>query len=1021
MKERILKELVRLKHDVDASWHMDKQIMDFLEITEDQLKVRAASVLSSILHDYDAYAVSTIDSFFQRIIRSFAREVDLQAKFDLELDQDGVLERLVERLILVVTEDEFLHRWLVSYAIEQIQEGKSWDIRRNIKSLGRQLFQEAFKRYQFQIRAFLKENDKLDALKRHVMAKRKELVNEALEIKHEANRIREAWGLNWSDFKNGSRSHVNKFDALGNPLDPIPELSPSQIGLVDNPEGWYTKSSKEKGAIIAAFEGGLGALWGKILPLAMEWNTNEAIRKNLDVFGVFQYLIDELDELKDEEGIMLISDANDFLKEITAENDAPFIYEKVGYKYQHYLIDEFQDTSGFQWESFKPLLVNSLSQGFASLLVGDVKQSIYRWRGGEMRLLLEQVELEIGHFGIDVRKLDTNFRSLPHIVYFNNALFSRLPGQLGAVLENFYGVEDGSMLSHAYADVAQQVADSRQNEAFKGKVRIEFLQKDDEEELQVRELALRKIPEMVIALQESGYRPKDIAFLVRTKKEGIDIADALISYGLQHPGSPFSFDVLSDEALLVNRSAMVQCLLSGLTYLFDAETEAYLTTMWYHWAVIFGFEVNHDLFRKGSFPLFIEEKNKMFIQSQREFLQLPLMELVDRLIDFLGLHQLGKERAYLSAFRESVYDFVVSNRADLPGFLDWWKIQQEKRTIQIPENHDAMRILTIHKSKGLQFKAVLMPFLDWNIFDVSKENIVWAPFTLDFLDMETVVPLTVTGKLSNSLFKDIYQEEALLAYLDTLNMAYVAMTRAEEVFWALAPHTSISERSRFSKLASNLLQVLQTNHESPDGICLKDYYDENSFVFDYGDWPENRLKPLHRESAFSLRWDYRKWGELLSIKPMAVEFDAENLVRRKKGNFGTMIHQLLERSKTRQQVFLGVEGLHFDGFIDSSEKNTLRFQLETLFESGKFRSWFGDDAEILTEQAVLLPDGIIKRPDRVLIFQDRVEVVDFKTGMPMKSFQDQVKTYMELVGSLLGLPVKGYLCYFERMIIEEVI
>ena len=1022
MKERILRELGRLKVAVNPAEKMDAVLLQHLAVTPEELQKRAKATLSAILHDYSAFSVSTIDSFFQRIIRAFAREIDLQAKFDVELDQDGVLDRLVDRLIVQVASDEFLHRWLVTYAVEQIQEGKSWDIRRNIKSLGKQLFQEAFKRYSAEIKEFLKDKKNVEDLQRYIFRQRQLILEQARDMNTVANEIREGNGLVWEDFKGGSRSFALKFDQLGEPLMPIPDLSPTQRDMSDDPEDWYTKTSKLKTQIEAAVAQGLAVLWGQFLPLKAQWNTIEAIRKNFFVFGVFKNLLEELDNLKQEENILLISDANDFLKEITADIDAPFIYEKVGNKFQNYLIDEFQDTSGFQWASFRPLLVNTLSQGHTNLLVGDVKQSIYRWRGGEMRLLLDQVESELGHYGVDILNLDTNYRSLPAIVAFNNVLFQTFPDQLSEVLENSLGILDGGLLHKAYADVSQQVAPAKQKASFKGKVRLEFLAADSEEEddLTTQEMQVARIPGMVMELQEKGFRPKDIAFLVRTKKEGLLVADALVGYGLEHPTSPFSFDVLSDEALLVSKSTSVKCLVAGFRFLSDSSDEVHLWTMWYHWSVLYGRPVDHELFHHATVPSFMADKFNDFIALEAKWRQLPLLELVDVMTEFLGFTKLGMERAYLSAFKEGIYDFVGKNRADLAGFLDWWENQQDKLTVKIPEGHDAMRILTIHKSKGLQFKVVLMPFLNWKIVDNAKGNIVWTLFNPENEPLNAVIPLTITKALEDSFFRSTYQEEVLMNFLDTLNLVYVAATRAEEVFWGLSPYFKPSSKATFPTLAANLHQVVRSSSALLDGVPLGSYYDEERRVFDFGEWPADSAALISNPPPYPLRWEYRSWSDLLQVKTYPGDMNEEGMYQRSKGNFGTMIHRLLEVSKTQRDILLGLDELFFEGVLDREEKDHIQTKIKELFSSSKFQSWFEGNGEILTEQGILLPGGNHKRPDRIIIYPDEVEVVDFKTGAPRETYLFQIRDYMSLVEKLTNLPVKGYLCYLDSVRIEEV-
>ncbi|MEX0882297.1 MAG: UvrD-helicase domain-containing protein, partial [Cyclobacteriaceae bacterium] len=732
MKSRILKEMKRIKTSIDVKHTMDRELLEIFGGDETLLSRRANETLSAILHDYSSFSVSTIDSFFQRVIRAFAREIDLQAKFDIEMDQDAVMDRLVERLMLKVMEDPHLHRWMVDFASENIMEGKSWDIRRDIGLLGKNIFLEDFKKHEKEVKFFLEDQDNILKLRRHLIQQKKEMAKQAKEIKVQANAVRESLGLEWGDFKGGSNSFVKVFGKLGDQKVPVPQLTDAQKACIDQPEKWFAKASKKKDPINQSFDALNGYLL-QIVTLRRLWITINAIHKNFYVFGLFSYLIRELSALKEEENILLISDANDFLKEITAGNDAPFVYEKVGNQYQYFLLDEFQDTSGFQWASFRPLLVNSLSQGNTNLLVGDVKQSIYRWRGGEMRLLMEQVERENAQFGLEVKKLDTNYRSLPHIVAFNNAVFSTLPTLVQESLERDHGLENTpKTILEAFAGVKQSVSPHHIGLEAKGKVRMEWLggEKDEKEQegLKFKELVLARLPEMLRELQEHGYILKDIAILVRNNQQGAEVADALMAYQKQHPLGPFRYEVLSDEAMFLDRAASVKCLLACLQYLNDKDNQLAFHTMWAQWARVFGQEVDHGIFKWSSLPQKILLLAKKLADMKSFLLKLPLMDLLEALIEVMGLNGDHEEKAYLSGFKEAMYDFMVKNRADLRSFLTWWEQNGAKRTVKLPESHNAIRILTIHKSKGLQFKVVLAPFLDWRVFDTSKDNIVWAPY-----------------------------------------------------------------------------------------------------------------------------------------------------------------------------------------------------------------------------------------------------------------------------------------------------
>ena len=1013
MKDRILSQLARLRKEVKPEETMDAELMQVLGCGEEELKEKADKALSAILHDYGRFSVTTIDSFFQKIVRAFAREMDLNAQFELELDQDAVLSKTVDRVVEKAVSDPELHHWMVEYAIEQIHEGKSWDIRNNIQALAKEIFQEDFKKYGNEIRKFLDDKDSLEGLKNQVRKGRAEIIAEAKNLKGQADQNRQRHGLEWTDFMDGTRSFAKKFDLLGDLPNPIPELTEKQSSLPDRLDGWYSKTSKKKDVITAAYEEGLGNILGRFPDLKHRWNTISAIGRNIHVFGLFRYLLDELSVLKEEENILLISDSNEFLKEITAETDAPFIYEKVGNQFRHFLIDEFQDTSGFQWASFKPLLQNSLAQGNANLLVGDVKQSIYRWRGGDMRLMLEQVESEIGLDYIHEKNLDTNFRSLPNIIDFNNALFKHLPKAFESKLERDFGTDGQGILAKAYSEVFQNVSVRKVSLDLGGMVRFEVLEGDGEEEDgKFLGQVLAKVPQMVIDLQEKGYGLRDIAFLVRTKAEGEQIADCLMDYARQHPDSGFRFDVLSDESMFLTKSVAVLALEAALGYLSDPKDQLAWKTMWYYFAVVHGYEIGQGLFSSEHMPAWMESQVSGFQNKTVGWAKLPLTELLEELIEQLGIKGKGLEMAYIAAFKEAVYDFTHFNRADLAGFLEWWEEEKGKRTVKIPESHEAMRILTIHKSKGLQFKAVLIPFLRWSIFDTTKNNILWAPFQMGGKGLSAIIPVRLEKNLRESDFAELYRNEAVMSYLDSLNMLYVAFTRAEEVLWGLVEFQKEPSGNRIQNFVQQYIEEYAGRGFGS--------YDAETRVFELGEWPQKSQYTRPPAPLVPLRWEYKSWDDLLKVREFAGDFSEDGLVRRRKREFGSLIHELLEKSASKAELITGLDALQFQGRLDQDEKEIVKRQLNILFDNATFAAWFSGDNPTMVEQGIILPRGQQKRPDRIIFSEDAVTVVDFKTGEMQDSYLTQLRGYMKLVGEMTGLPTKGYLCFLQTADIQEV-
>ncbi|MFC5624100.1 UvrD-helicase domain-containing protein [Algoriphagus winogradskyi] len=1030
MKERILKDLTRLSKEIRPSEFLDQELMDALSLSEEGLKNAARETLLDILHGYGYFAVSTIDSFFQRVIRSFAKEMDLQAKFELELDQPAVLNRLVDRVVEQVSSDANLKKWLTEYAEERIEEGKSWDIRSALGGLGNEIFKESFKAHQSLFEATIAQDGFLGEFRKVIKGQKDELVAEALKIKKQANEIRISHGLDWTDFKGGASSFAKRFDQLGDEKMPIPSLTDVMKRDLPDADKWYAGTSKRKDEIRSAAEAGLIELIFKLPALLTQWNTLTALSRNLNAFGVFRNLLHELRELKDEESILMISDVNDFLKGIVAGNDAPFIYEKIGNQYRNFLIDEFQDTSEFQWSSFKPLLVNSLGTMNTNLLVGDVKQSIYRWRGGRLELLLHEVQEQIAENYQNIKNLSVNFRSLPKVVSFNNSLFEALPELMQEGINSEFKVDAFNLLSDAFSGVKQDVPKKKLELGFQGKIHLEFTQKparssydtsEDEEEDEEGDGVLDKLIPIIKELQDKGYEPRDIAFLVRKNQQGADIADKIMTYAQENPDSGYCFDVLSEESLFLTKSSAVKAVIALLQYLGNPADLVPLKTFWFYYALIHELDYSHELFEKNSLPAELLDKQRYLIDHLNPYLQLPLMEQVEEIIKFLDVYERKVDLAYVSGVKEAAFDFVKKNRADLQGFLDWWELNQFKRTVKIPENHNAMRILTIHKSKGLQYKAVIMPYLDWKIVASGLQApIIWSEYAISDT-LTTVLPLTHQSSLVDSEFVEMYGDEVRLAYLDTLNMLYVAFTRAEEVLYGFADFTQTSKGIVNLKQSGNILYTLFRQGFSIPTQSSSEFWDEENLVFDWGEWPGYSDKKVVAENeVVQLNWNSTDWREKLKTREYAWDFSENGIQAREQRRLGVLIHEILEEARSMEMALEILQSFVFEGRIDQETQQVINSQLIELFQLPQFKTWYSDDFQAMSEQGILLPGGKQKRPDRILVGENQAMVIDFKTGEKASKHQAQVKEYMDLVHKLTQLPTQGFLCYLEPTEIFEI-
>jgi ATP-dependent exoDNAse (exonuclease V) beta subunit len=384
---------------------------------------------------------------------------------------------------------------------------------------------------------------------------------------------------------------------------------------------------------------------------------------------------------------------------------------------------------------------------------------------------------------------------------------------------------------------------------------------------------------------------------------------------------------------------------------------------------------------------------------------------------FLGLTKKQQDLAYVSGFKEAVFDFVKKNRADLMGFLDWWELNKGKRTVKIPEDHDAMRILTIHKSKGLQYKVVIMPFLDWEIVASGQQApVIWAPYQLG--DMKTVIPLTHQSALKNSHFSEYYQDEVRLAYLDSLNMLYVAFTRAEEVIWGFSPFTRSKEGVKLNRTGNLLYTLFSSSFRTSDPSDQG--WNSELMTFDWGEWGrKTHSKDEKSKTPLALRWEVLDWKEKLKTRNYAWDFSEDGLQARTQRKLGVIIHELLAESRSLEDALRFLREFTFEGRWDEATASEVQLQLEMLFALDQIQDWFSTAYQSLSEQGILLPGGAQKRPDRILIGKDQALVIDFKTGEKRETHLQQVKEYMGLVAKLSQLPVKGYLCYLEPTEILE--
>ena len=1002
MKDRILSYLDKFANGVDNDLASELQIELKLDAKTFQLCAREAQSL--ILHKYDQFSISTIDAFFQKVIRSFTREAGLVGDYRLEVDQAPVLEGVIDNLIDELGINEELTKWVVEFANENLENERAWDIRNSLIEFSREIFKEEFKEIEASVISSTSQKDFFKNLLSDLKKKKHEFTGfvktkskEALDIIHKHN-------LGSSDFKYGGGVY-NFFRKISKIAD-VKEFDKEGKGsrpesVFQDPINWPNKDTSHKTLILKLAKDKLIGILNEILiyrnenyKLAL---SAEVALNNFYAFGLIADISRKLKDYKDENGIMLLADAPRFLNGVIQDSDTPFIYEKVGSFYRNYLIDEFQDTSGLQWKNFFPLLTNGLDQGFPSMVVGDVKQAVYRWRGGDLKLLQQDVEQHIGKERVNLKELNKNFRSASEIVSFNNALF-----QASAAI---VAKETGkSIAAEAYSDVPQFV--SKKVDGF---VQVSFLEGDEDGGW--KSLALNQIPIYLEKLQLLGVLLKDIAILVRTNGEGQRIVTHLMNYKNSDKAiANCKYDVISNESLRLDGATTVNLLISSLKYLLNPDDSIARAQLLYEFAKLNQPDKNlNEVFASVNQITFENDLPIAFTKQKISLKKLPLIELTETLIEIFGLGNFAGEIAYLQTFQNLVLDFTSRERNDVDSFLEWWEENKTKKSIQVSGEVDAVQLLTIHKSKGLQFKYTIIPFCSWSLdHEPSKSPNLWVTTTESPLDKAGYLPVKYTSALSETVFANYYEEERSRCFLDNLNLLYVALTRAEHGMIVLAP--SLANRSAKGTVARLLCEGITNSTD----LQLK--WNEATQVWRSGEWS---LSPtsIQKTQKLALKLNFypsAQWRDKLIIRQTARgHFESTGIDVIEKVQYGIHLHAVLSRIKYSDEVDEAIQYLIFEGLITKNEKPIIEKLLIELLSNTVIASWFERDWNVRTEVPILLPGGAESRIDRLMLKEGKTIVVDFKTGEPKAEDLKQVKEYMEIVKKMDFVNVEGYLVYIK--------
>lgn len=1025
MKSRIVSELYNLASDRRSDYA--DLLGTVYALSEKQVREQAGKILVEILHDYSAFNISTIDRFFQQTMRAFTREIGLQGGYGIEMDQELVLTSAVDTLLagLEKPESKELLGWLLRFAEDKIENGGEWNLRRDIMALSREVFKESYKAFSDDVGKDIADKNALEAYKNELYKIIRSVEANAKELGERGLAILNKYALKQEDFSRGNIT-VSLFDKLAQGEMKTPNAT--FCNLADNVEACFKKTTPAgtRQIISCAFEDGLNECIKSIIFLfgnLTAYNTAREIVRYYYTLGILTDVSRQIAAYREEKNVMLIADTTELLNKVIGGSEAPFIYEKTGTRVDHYMIDEFQDTSGMQWNNFRPLIEESLAHNRDNLIVGDVKQSIYRFRNSDWKLLDRQVKNDFTPEMLREETLKDNWRSCRNIVVFNNALFTTLPG----VLQSLYNetLETSSLnekqqasyltkIMSAYDKSYQQVPPPFQLKS--GHVKVEFLSGDDQKDWKMQ--ALERLPGLLEQLQENGYALKDIAILVRTNQEGAHVADTLLTYKEEHPSDRYKYDIISDEALFVSGSTAVRFIVSLLRYLRNPDDETNKQIAQYSYLVLNG------KFGNGEHAFPPEIKVALEALSRQS-----LYEITEGLFRLFASEFPDNEQVFVQAFLDMVSEYTQKESADLNRFLKWWDETGYRKTISTPDAQNAIRILTVHKSKGLGFKVVIIPFGDWEIdHKPTKPVILWCHPAEKPFDRLHLVPVRYGQGLGNTIFAEDYFRERLHAFIDNLNTLYVAFTRSKEELIVFSPRPKkINEESgeveKITSMGDALWAGLHTpvadTREGEKLIPLQDSFDTREGVFELGDWwhPEEKKEKGEVDEIEMARISSISPDDRLQLRLHGKGFFFDNMQRK----HGALMHEVLSRIRTSQDIPAAVEAYRLSGVIDRKESGALIARLKDLLGAPGVASWYDGSARVLNEVDILFGKGLSRRPDRVMITADRVIVVDYKFGEhPDKRYHSQVRNYLKLIREMGYEEVEGYLWYVELNKIEVV-
>lgn len=988
MKERILRELDNMA-DKGIQCDMGKDISESMKLDDNTLKRYAEIVRQSILHNYSDFAVCTIDSFMHRLVRTFAHDLNLPMNFEVNIKNDELIQQAVDELMAMAGTDgqEELTRVMCEFAEKRMEDGKSYMIEGELTELAKELFKE-------QTPEYLKDLSHLDFVQFSKIYSEMRKLNSNYEKELKAlgqNGLTEISnaGLDLGDFFQGAKGAGGFFRKIaeGNHA----EASRYALDYLAGDKLGGSKCTNEKKAVLESIKPKLQTIYNSIVELqnskGIDYNTRKLLMKNIYSLALINKLGELVGQLSKENEVVHISEFNKKIAEVVQDEPTPFIYERIGSRYYNYLIDEFQDTSKMQWQNLVPLIENGVGGGHTSLVVGDGKQAIYRFRQGDVRQfvnlphvdnpvhggLLEQPGVSI------VEKLDRNFRTNGNIVDFNNRFFEW-------VIPNRFS--NNAELQKIYIGNGEPPELEQKSTKNGGYVQLGFWDTEGDNGILWNEM-LDDIHHLTATL---GYHYRDMAILARHKDTLAQISSFLTSNGIP---------VLSNESFLLSQSKVVMLLKNVLRYLLDS-TDKVAAALVLQYLVMLGKikRIHHEAFIQKDASIDLDkilETEGIRLNSNR-LRQLGLYDCCEEALRNLQVD--GIETAYTATLLNKVAGYANNHRQDLGELIEWLDKWVGEFSTSTADDLDAVKLMTIHKAKGLESPVVLYPIVSKK----GKTNALWVHIPEE---KGMLLPASLIHPTQNdhTIFDDLYKEENNMSDMDRINVLYVALTRPKEklmIYCQLPQKKSKKEEDAKTDFASLLYDYCQQRDDRQE---IRDHvvaFGENSPYIEQEKRNNGSTNIETNTIAFP------NWTDRIAIAEQSAKiFGTMDETSIKRGN---QIHELLSLMNDYRDKENAIETFVLRAHLDDKDKEEITTLINSIMETDQVRKFFSPE-HLCKNECSLAWNSQILRPDRVVFTPTETWVIDFKTGAPKIDHRIQVSRYCEAIQAMGYPSVKGYLMY----------